>query len=188
MSGSWDAAVFDKLYANSHDPWHFETSDYEREKYDATLAALPAGRFCHALEVGCSIGVLTARLAERCDRLLALDLAQAAVARTRERCAAMPNIVVQQRQIPGEWPQGETYDLILFSEVLYFLSAADVARSASLARGSLAPGGRILLVNWTGETNTPTTGDQATKIFGAGYARVGALIRETYRIDLLRAG
>ena len=62
MTGSWDASVFDKLYANSDDPWKFETSDYEREKYDATLAALPPGRFGNALEIGCSIGVLTARL------------------------------------------------------------------------------------------------------------------------------
>ena len=188
MTGSWDAAVFDKLYAGSDDPWKFETSDYEREKYDATLAALPAGRFDNALEVGCSIGVLTARLAERCDRLLALDLAQAAVERTRARCAGMPNVVVEQRGVPAAWPDSETYNLILFSEILYFLSEADVTRAASLARGSLTPGGHVLLVNWTGETNTPTTGDQAAELFRAAFKRVGGLTRETYRIDLLAIG
>ncbi len=63
---------FDDLYAHDPDPWQFETSAYEAAKYDATLDALPIERFASALEVGCSIGVLTARLAPRCDELLAI--------------------------------------------------------------------------------------------------------------------
>ena len=103
-------------------------------------------------------------------------------------CAEWSNVTVEQRGIPDKWPAGETYDLILFSEVLYFLSEHDVQHAASLARGSLAPGGHVLLVNWTGETNTPTTGDQAAELFSAGFKRIGGAARATYRIDLLAAG
>jgi hypothetical protein len=53
------AAYFDALYARDPDPWRFATSDYERAKYRATLAALPGPLLGAALEVGCSIGVLT---------------------------------------------------------------------------------------------------------------------------------
>ena len=37
------AARFDELYERSADPWSYESSDYEREKYASTLAALPGG-------------------------------------------------------------------------------------------------------------------------------------------------
>ena len=65
-------AHFEALYAADPDPWDFETSAYEQAKYDATIAALPPGPISTALEVGCSIGVLTERLARPCDRLLAV--------------------------------------------------------------------------------------------------------------------
>lgn len=49
---------FDVRYAADPDPWNFAGSPYERDKYAATLAALPRERYASALEVGCSIGVL----------------------------------------------------------------------------------------------------------------------------------
>src|SRR4051812_50160637 len=65
------ARYFDELYAGERDPWEFETSAYEQAKYDATLAALPRPLYRRGLEIGCSIGVLTARLAGRCASLVA---------------------------------------------------------------------------------------------------------------------
>ena len=38
---SLPSTYFTALYAADADPWRFATSDYEREKYAATLAALP---------------------------------------------------------------------------------------------------------------------------------------------------
>jgi SAM-dependent methyltransferase len=187
MSASWDAAVFDRLYAQSPDPWDFEASPYERAKYDATLAALGPRRFARALEAGCSIGVLTRRLAARAEQLLALDAAQAALDQAAARCADMPWVTFRRAMLPGEFPDG-IFDLILFSEILYFLDAADVARAAALAQDHLAPGGLIVLVNFTGETDTPTTGDEAAALFKAAAHRLHVTARErreTYRIDVL---
>ncbi len=124
-------AYFDGLYANDPDPWRFATSDYEREKYAATLAALPARPFATALEVGCSIGVLTKQLATRCDSLLALDVAEAALDQARARC---PDVRFERRAIPDEWPPG-AFDLIVFSEVLYYLDAAGIRRDCGPGQG-----------------------------------------------------
>jgi SAM-dependent methyltransferase len=187
MSKSWDATVFDRIYARAADPWDFEASPYERAKYDATLAALGPRVFDHVLEVGCSIGVLTRRLGERAARVLALDGAQAALDQAAARCRDMPWIEFRRAMVPAEFPDG-IFDLILFSEVLYFLDAADVSRTALLAQQHLAPGGLIVLVNWTGETDTPTTGNQAATLFQAAapHLRVKATARtETYRLDIL---
>jgi SAM-dependent methyltransferase len=186
VTGSWNARVFDRLYADSPDPWNFTGSPYERAKYTATLDALGERMFDNALEVGCSIGVLTRRLAPRARAIVALDVAQAALDRAADRCRDLPNVSFRRAMVPGEFPD-EMFDLILFSEVLYFLDAADVTRTAVLAQTHLAPGGLVVLVNWTGETNTPTTGDTAVRLFGEGAGRLRLLDarrEETYRIDV----
>ena len=75
---------FEDLYATNIDPWKFASSEYEREKYAQTLAALPEASYGRALEVGCSIGVLTYQLASRCQYLLAVDAARAPLEEARQ--------------------------------------------------------------------------------------------------------
>jgi SAM-dependent methyltransferase len=182
---------FEALYARDPDPWCFADSTYEREKYAATLAALPRPRYARALEVGCSIGVLTRELAPRCAALLAVDAARAPLEAARARCAGLPQVTFFRMQVPGEWPEeAAPCDLILLSEVVYYLDAMDVARLAARIGAGLAPGGDVLLVHWTGETDYPLSGDEATERFiaAASFADVTRQDRTArYRLDLLRA-
>jgi predicted TPR repeat methyltransferase len=183
------AGYFEALYAASPDPWNFAGSDYEHAKYRATLAALPQPRFGAAFEVGCSIGVLTARLAPRCDRLLAVDAAEAPLARARAATAGFPHVRIARMCIPDQWPE-ERFDLIVFSEVLYFLSPTDVARTASATLAALAPDGCVVLVNWTGHSDDPCGGEQAVRIFEATACTLRPLTRsrtQHYRLDVLSA-
>src|SRR3954452_2130231 len=91
---------FDDIYAVAPDPWSFATSEYEREKYALTVAELPRQRYQSAFEIGCSIGVLTERLAERCDALLSVDVAERALQQAIERCAHLPQVRFACLQIP----------------------------------------------------------------------------------------
>jgi len=168
LNPSVPAAYFDELYAKDPDPWDFASSDYEAAKYADTLANLPDRRFVSALEVGCSIGVLTQSLAERCDRLLAIDVAEAALTAARDRCAGLAGVTFEKRRIPEAWPDGK-FDLILFSEVLYYLSKAEIRDTARIARHSLIPGGAVVLVHWSGDTGGTITGDQALDCFLDGW-------------------
>lgn len=188
-TASLPPAYFAELYAADPDPWRFATSDYEREKYAATLAALPRPRYRSALEVGCSIGVLTRALAGRCDALLALDVVPAALDAARARCADQSHVRFAECRVPGAWPEGR-FDLILLSEVVYYLDQADLAALVGRLREALEPGGDLLLVHWTGETDYPLSGDEAAESVircSAGFARVRHRARaERYRLDLLR--
>nr|WP_207191585.1 SAM-dependent methyltransferase [Paracraurococcus ruber] len=177
---------FEALYAADPDPWRFASSDYERAKYAATLAALPRPRYRRALEVGCSIGVLTAQLAARCDSLLAIDIAEAALAAARARCAGRPGLDFRRMAVPGDWPEG-SFDLILLSEVAYYLDATDLARLATRVAAALTPGGEALLVHWIGETDYPLSGDAATERFlaAAGLPVIRQERASQYRLDLL---
>ena len=190
---SWNGEVFERLYEANPDPWGFQTSAYERAKYADTLAALGAERrFGFALELGCSIGVMTQALAPRCDRLLGIDIAETALALARARCEALPGVSFRRCWLPDEFPALEagSVDLILVSELLYFLSPADNARLAAAILAALAPGGMLVLVNWTGETNTPCTGDEAAQLLIAACTQQGLAVtlagrQGSYRLDRL---
>ena len=183
--GYADPGYFEALYASDPDPWQFATSDYEREKYAATLAALPERRFARGFEIGCSIGVLTKQLAERCDDLLAVDVSEIALAQARERC---PGVSFAYMDLRSEWPEGR-FDLILFSEVLYYLGIDGIQRVAQHTVKHLAPGGVVGLVNWFGPTDGACTGDEAAELFiQASASRLSPLVQtraEKYRLDVL---
>lgn len=190
MSASLPVSYFDALYERSPDPWSFETSAYEQAKYRQTLAALPCRRYRRVLEVGCSIGVLTRQLAARCDELVAVEPAARALGRARERCRDLPHIAFLPAQVPGTWPDG-TFDLILLSEVVYYLGPSDLARLAERVTTAIRPGGHVELVHWTGKTDYPLSGDEASQMFidaTAGHLEV--LVQQRagkYRLDLLAA-
>ncbi len=184
------ADYFEAIYAKNADPWGFASSPYELRKYQQTLAALPPRGFRKALEVGCSIGEFTRILAGRCENILALDAAESAIILARARCANLPHVLIQRVFVPEQWPAAQ-FDLIVISEVLYFLSAVDVVRIAQRVTESLAAGGVVLLVNWLGTSENPLHGDAAADMFMAACA--GAAERDLaqrfdgFRIDRLQA-
>lgn len=185
---STPSEYFDRMYEASDDPWRFETSDYEARKYAATLAALPQARYRNALEIGCAIGVLTALLAPRCEALLAIDVAERALARARARCRDMSWVTFRQLAIPGDFPPG-SFDLILLSEVGYYWSEPDLRLARDQIVAGLAPGGHLLLVHWTEPSpDYPLTGDRVHQEFldspGDPLRHLGGQRADTYRLDL----
>jgi predicted TPR repeat methyltransferase len=180
---------FEHLYASDPDPWQFATSEYERAKYEATLEALPPRQFRRAFEIGCSIGVLTRHLASRCDELLAVDVSSIALRQAEERCEDQPWVEFAHMHVPREWPDGE-FDLIIFSEVLYYLGIDGIHAASRRTLETLAPDGTVLLVNWHGPTDGACTGDQAADLFiGDCRPRLTPTFQsraEKYRLDVLR--
>jgi SAM-dependent methyltransferase len=165
---------FDQMYATSADPWGFRTRWYEARKYAISLALLPAEHYGDAFEPGCSIGVLTEQLAPRCDRLLACDGSATAVRQAAARTARRPNVEVQRRVIPGDWPAGD-FDLIVLSELLYYFAGEDLAQVLDRAVTALRPGGSLLAVHWRYlVADYPRTGDEVHRALAGqgGLARL----------------
>ncbi|PJI93522.1 bifunctional PIG-L family deacetylase/class I SAM-dependent methyltransferase [Luteimicrobium subarcticum] len=143
-------AFFDDFYRGRSDPWGFETRWYEQRKRALTVASLPRERFTSALEVGCSTGRLTLDLAPRCDRLLGVDIAAAPLAVARRRFAGTPWDAVtsfEQRALPDDWPDGR-FDLVVLSEVGYYLGRADLDRLLDAVTGALTPDGVVVACHW----------------------------------------
>ena len=163
-------AFFDDIYASEPDPWGFESRWYEQRKRAALMAALPRQRFSAALELGCSIGVLSAQLAERCDTLLGIDLVEQPLVQARQRLAGRSGVTFERRTVPREWPDG-AFDLIVLSEVGYYCSVNDLRRLLERCRASLARGGVLVACHWRHPVaEYPLTGDavhaQLTHVVG----------------------
>ena len=160
---------FDGQYASSPDPWGFASRWYERRKYAISVAMLPSERYRNAFEPGCSIGELTAMLAPRCDALLSCDVSAAAVTAAARRTAAFRQVRVERRPVPGGWPAGTgRFDLVVFSEMLYYLGDDDLRRTLDLATAALEPGGTLLAVHWRHRvTQYPRTGDEVHEAIAA---------------------
>ena len=185
---SLDADYFDGVYQASDDPWSFTTSDYERSKYEHTLASLPRERYESALEIGCSIGVLTRLLADRCDSLLSVDIAEKPLRQARKRLANHPHVRFEQMMIPREFPE-EQFDLIVVSEVGYYWSPQDLEHAVAQVGQSLTKGGTLLLVHFTPYVpDYPLTGDEVHETFERllprDVSRQRAERRERYRLDV----
>ncbi|MCC3298587.1 bifunctional PIG-L family deacetylase/class I SAM-dependent methyltransferase [Arthrobacter caoxuetaonis] len=179
--------VFEELYARSSDPWNFEGSFYEHRKRALTLAMLPRERFGRVFEPGCSIGVLTAELARRADSVIAMDVSQRALDLAGERLAAEPGVRLVRGSIPGDWPAGE-FDLLVISEVGYFMSPSQLREVVSQAAGTLAEDGVLLLCHWRHPmADWPLGGDDIHEAFrdGSGLDIQAEHIEEDFRIDVL---
>lgn len=181
-------AYFEAIYTRNPDPWGYATQPYERAKYAATLAALPRGRFGKCFEVGCSIGILTRSLAARCDRLLAVDCSEASLALARDNCRNARGVRFSSLRVPGEWPRGR-FDLVVLSEVLYYLSRKEVSRVVRQTLRSLRARGAVVLVHFLGDTGAAQTGDQAAAQFlREARLRLRVVRRKRnsrYRLDVL---
>ncbi len=160
---------FHDMYAVDPDPWGFTSRWYERRKYALTLASLPRARYHHVFEPGCSIGVLSEQLAARADRLLACDLVPTAVEQTSARLAASTvardtEVDVRQWDLRGLWPD-TTFDLIVVSEVLYYLEPAEARAFMTSAVGHLEPDGHLVSVHWQPVVaDYPISGAEAQRI------------------------
>jgi SAM-dependent methyltransferase len=159
-------SYFDEMYEGDADPWDFESSAYEQRKYALTMASLPRERYGSVFEPGCSIGVLTDLLAARCDRLLATDVVPAALQAARGRLARVRHVVVEERAIPEDWPEG-SFDLVVLSEIAYYFDHADLERIVARVVGSTTKGAHVIGVHWRGATDYPLTGDEAHEIIAA---------------------
>jgi nodulation protein S (NodS) len=184
---------FDAMYAQSRDPWQLADRWYERRKYAVMLAMLPRPRYRHAFEPGCSVGVLTELLTDRCDRIMATDVAVGALEATAERlkrCGRTQQLTLDRRSLDSDWPVHD-FDLIVLSEVAYYLDAAGLRDVLDRECGHLSEGTTVIATHWRHPVDDyPLTGDQANAIIGetAGLQVMAHYLDEDFVIDVLEKG
>jgi SAM-dependent methyltransferase len=178
---------FSRLYQENEDPWRYESSKYEAEKYETSLQALPREQYQNAFEIGCSIGVFTAKLARRCKRLLSVDLNAAVLERAKQRCREFPHVNFEAISVVEEYP-ADVFDLTVLSEVGYYLEPEDLASLSEQITSHAALHGHLLLVHWLAPVlDYPLRGDDVHEHFlsHSGWRSHLQLRKDLYRLDVL---
>lgn len=183
----FDRDHFERIYERNADPWRYRSSLYEERKHAATVASLARPRYAKALDLGCSIGALTQRLAGICDEVVAVDTSMRALMAARESCRA--NVAFRQAHLPGgEWGKG--FDLIVLSEILYYLHPPALMVLARRIEQSALPGAECIAVHGRGEHGCPLSGDRASELFRAALpgTPLASFRTQHYRLDHWRLG
>jgi hypothetical protein len=189
MTARLPDAYFDRMYAASADPWQLGQRWYDKRKFAITLALLPYPRYRHAFEPGCSVGVLTAQLALRCDHVTATDVVTAALDATHRRLIAAgvrDRVTLLHRSLDVDWPPGG-FDLVVLSEVGYYLDAATLRRVLDREVPQLAKGATIIAAHWLhAVSDYPMTGDHTNDVIAAtpGLHHIGGYRDEDVVIDV----
>jgi SAM-dependent methyltransferase len=143
---------FDDLYRDNEDPWKIRGRWYERRKRALTLAMLPHEHYPSAFEPACGNGELTALLAPRCGELIASDINENAVALTRKRVAEFGNVTARQMVVPDAWPEvspgAGKLDLVVISELGYYLDEPQLGRLVERIQQTLSPDGVVIACHW----------------------------------------
>ena len=159
----------DRLHRDDPDPWGVDRRWYERRKRELLLAMLPRPHYDAVLDLGCSTGALTEALAARAGHVTALDASGVAVEAARRRLAERiraGTVRVEQAELPHEWPEGRA-DLVVVSELGYFLTPAGLRALVDRAVESLAPDGELVLCHWSHEVRGwPLDGPRVHELVG----------------------
>lgn len=143
------AAFFESMYQQIADPWNFEGSTYEQERYAKILDSVDGRRYSRAFEPGCSIGVLTAKLGCLCDRLEAIEISPTASSSAMQRCKDLPQVHIQCGSLPDAIPSG-MFDLIVFSEIGYYFKEKKLHDIVGRLAETLNPRGYFIAAHWLG--------------------------------------
>lgn len=135
---------FNNLYLLDPDPFGCETYTYERQKANDLIGALHGQRFVNILDLGCGTGVLTKELSHLSKTVTAIDFSERAIDIALRKCQAS-NIKFQCNDIRNLALQ-ERYDLIVCSEVLYYLNSQELVQFLKKIRNSQEDGTILVTV------------------------------------------
>jgi len=147
-------SFFEELWKRG-DPWEFETSEFERNKYARQVAMLQGRRYARALEIGCGNGCFSRLLAGIADRTVALDISPTAIEQARTAAAGLGAIDFRVANIMDYDPHTDgPWDVVVMSETICYLGwlypLFDVAWLATELFSATCAGGRLLMANTCG--------------------------------------
>ncbi len=143
--------LFVRLYFNwryrGADPYEVTTHADERDKYKKIVEALGVKeKFENILEIGCGEGHLTQMIAHKGDRVLAVDISDFAINRAKKNVAGFEHVEAKRIDIITA-DMGETFDLLLCSEVLFYFEPEQLSGVVEKIKGLIRPGGYAALIH-----------------------------------------
>ena len=143
--------IFEHTFS-AEDPWRYAQMPYEARKAEALLEAVTQ-RPGVVIELGCAQGHLTTRLASAFPeaQVVGVDLSPTALESARQRTRLLGNcefLLADAGGLHRTWGRRPPADLLVVSEVLYYLGGARrVAEAMAGVAPALGAGARVLLLH-----------------------------------------
>ncbi|MGE7206389.1 class I SAM-dependent methyltransferase [Sphingomonas sp. NPDC019816] len=138
---------FERMFAGDPDPWRTFVDRDEAVKRRAIMHALGAAPWGRVLELAAGNGSNSVALAAHALRL---DATEATEAGTALVCKALaghgPRARAIRLAVPASFPRPH-YDAVVVAEMLYYLSAHAMRRTARDVARALRPGGVLVLAH-----------------------------------------
>ncbi len=185
-----DLAGFEAKFQASGDPWDYRSSAFEAAKRRVLLRACGPGKRGRGLELACAIGETSRALLARCLTLVAVDGAPTALETARRLTPPGARIDYRQTVLPDGVPRGP-FDLVVVSEIAYYLSPRDLGILARKLADALAPGGRIVvlhhLVPFDDAAQLPALAqERLCRALGAAMPRIRTERRGRYAVSVFQ--
>ncbi len=145
---SINPAGFEQKFRQNIDPWNYTGSPFEHFKRNVLLRACGCRTYGRGLELACAIGETTRYLSRRCLRLLAVDSSPTALAEAKRRLRGNSKVSFRLTMLPEQMPHGP-FDLIVASEIVYYLSPHALDELLRRLHAAAAPSGRIVILDHT---------------------------------------
>jgi SAM-dependent methyltransferase len=137
---------FARKFADDADPWSTFTSRDEALKRRAILHAIGPGPWGRVLELAAGNGSNSAAIALRALRLDATEATASGTALVAEAIRGRKRARALQLVVPDRLPRSR-FDIVVVAEVLYYLSARDMALTARDVAAALRLGGVLVLAH-----------------------------------------
>ena len=141
-----DLAGFSAKFAGDDDPWRTFSNRDEAVKRAAILHAIGPGPRGRVLELASGNGSNSAALAPRSLRLDATEGTAEGTALTARAIERWPRARALLQPLPARSPRS-TYDAVVVAELLYYLSARDMALVAREVARAARPGTVLVLAH-----------------------------------------
>lgn len=120
MTDIQPAQELEQFYAQE-DPWRYDENPDDRRRLDEIRGLLGGRRFRRALDIGCGNGFVTTTLPA--EKIVGIDLSQAAIAWARKRADALPDADRFEFEALSVFDIGKleekSFDLVVITGVLY---------------------------------------------------------------------
>lgn len=150
---------FDTFYDSGVDPFGFDVNPNEQLKFRRTLEVCGEGSFGRVLEIGCAIGSFTELIAPRATDVLAIDVSASAIKQAAQRLSQQSHVRLETRNLPAEFPDGR-FDLVIASDVLYYLPVEDLLICLGQIEAALETGGSLVAAHYVPRVGTLLHGNE----------------------------
>lgn len=148
--------IFEMMFSMSDDPWQYDALPYEARKRERLISCLPI-QANTIVEIGCADGhnVQALALSMPNSTIIGIDISPRAVQAARSRTRDQGNVIILQADISTATSHLEaagypTADVLIFSEVLYYLGTpSNLHKEVTHLQSVLNQNGMLLMLHPT---------------------------------------